>query len=204
MGTSARRWRSTQDYSNDESATIATSYGVSRNLVVDSDPEPVPERREVRKVSRTRGSRSSDQTLLGCPLRTALKYLPEIPDQGIVKEFWFLTTVWLNLAFTYHGIESTLKQVLRGIHGCLGVALDQGLDDRDLFHTLPHEFKTAQGLQLMEEFGLPEFLRAILSVSLFYLFFLQRDQYHLFPVIQEALGMLQEWYETFVQPGVGR
>jgi len=142
--------------------------------------------------------------LLGVPLQKAKKYLPDIPDQGMIEELWFLTMTWLQLAFAYHGVESTLKLVVHGIHGVLGAALAEGLDDRDVFHTLPREFKTAQSVQLMEEFGLPEFFRAILSVSLFYLFFLQRDQYNLFPLVMEALDMLREWYETFIRPVVGR
>lgn len=184
---------------------VAVSYGVSRNLVVDSDPEPAPERRVVRRKPKTRGPYNGDhRTLLGVPLQKALKYLPDIPDQGMIEELWFLTMTWLQLAFAYHGVESTLKLVVHGIHGVLGAALAEGADDRDVFHTLPREFKTAQSVQLMEEFGLPEFFRAILSVSLFYLFFLQRDQYNLFPLVMEALDMLREWYETFIRPVVGR
>lgn len=185
---------------------VAVSYGVSRNQVVDSDPEPAPERRGVRRLPKTRGPYNGDsrRTLLGVPLQKALKYLPDIPDQGMIEELWFLTMTWLQLAFAYHGVESTLKLMVREIHRVLGIALAEGMDDRDVFHTLPREFKTAQSVQLMEEFGLPEFFRAILSVSLFYLFFLQRDQYHLFPLVMEALDMLREWYETFIRPVVGR
>lgn len=184
---------------------VAVSNGVSRNLVVDSDPEPAPERRVVRRRPETQGPYNGDhRTLLGVPLQKAKKYLPDIPDQGMIEELWFLTMTWFQLAFTYHGVESTLRTVVHGVHGALRIALAEGLDDRDVFHTLPREFKTAQSVQLMEEFGLPEFFRAILSVSLFYLFFLHQDQYHLYPLVREALGMIKEWYETFIRPRLGR
>jgi hypothetical protein len=86
--------------------------------------------------------------------------------------------------------------VLRDIRGYLEYVSTEGIEaEEEAARLLPKTLITLDSVVLVEEFGVSQFIRALLSVSLFYLLFLRRDPgvTALWPLIQESSAILLEW-----------
>jgi len=167
-------------------------------------PEGPPIRRASRQNTASRSVQQSRRTasveesgypelIVGLPSQEALQFVTRLPDQDSSHLLWILVSLWIGGSSVYIAPKAVLKSVLLGVKK----VLNQQLTYPEGWAGLPPELTSPVTAKLCLEFGPREFIRAVLSVSSFYIL-LHHDSnvVSLFPMLQELEAAYTQWVDA--------